>query len=266
MNLSIGDNSDVDINKIYNEDCLDTMCRMPNEFIDLTITSPPYDNLRTYGNERTLEFECVALEIYRVTKTGGVVIWVVGDATIGGSETGTSFKQALFFKEVGFNLHDTMIWDKCNFTSVGDLQIRYAPVFDFMFVLSRGKPKTFHPIKDRPNKSFGEVFHNSLRQRDGTIKDGCGKGVKVITEYGQRHNIWRIHPEKDNNKRLHPAQFPEALANDHIVSWSNVGDLVYDPFSGSGTTAKMALLNNRNYVGSEISKEYCVIAERRIAE
>ena len=253
----------MEINKIYNENCLDTMAKMPDNFIDLTVTSPPYDDLRIY-NGYSFDFESVAKELYRVTKQGGVVVWVVGDATIKGSESGTSFKQALFFKEIGFNLHDTMIWEKSTFSAVGALKTRYAPVFEYMFILTKGKLKTFNPIKDKPNKHFGVAHHGTYRTSDGGTKQVVGKAKgKVVAEYGQRHNVWKINEEKVLNK-VHPAVFPEQLANDHIISWSNENDLIYDPFMGSGTTAKMSILNNRNWIGSEMSSEYCNIIEERI--
>ena len=248
------------VNKIYNENCLETMAKMQDGFIDLTVTSPPYDNLREY-NGYSFDFESIAKELYRVTKAGGVVVWIVGDATIKGSETGTSFKQALYFKEIGFNLHDTMIYqkDNCPFPSSN----RYYANFEYMFILSKGSPKTFNPIIDRLNKSFGRKISGTNRKKDGTTETIKNKGKK-ITEYGVRFNCWLI----SEGKRIggHPAYFPERLANDHIITWSNEGDLVYDCLMGSGTTAKMAILNKRNWIGSEISKEYCEIAEKRINE
>lgn len=252
----------IEINKNYNESNLETMARMPDNFIDLTVTSPPYDNLREYKGY-SFPFEEIANELYRVTKKGGVLVWVVGDATIKGSETGTSFKQALYFMSIGFNLHDTMIWNKGTFTAVGSLNTRYAPVFEYMFVFSKGSVKTFNPIKDRKNKSNGRKKHGTFRQQDGSLKTLSSIG-KEIPEIGQRFNIWEQPSEKSNSKRFHPAQFPEQLASDHIISWSNECDLVYDPFMGSGTTAKMAIKNNRNWIGSEISEEYCSIIEQRV--
>jgi site-specific DNA-methyltransferase (adenine-specific) len=253
----------MEINKCYNENCLDTMERMPNGFIDLTVTSPPYDNLRTY-NGYSFDFEATAKELYRVTKQGGVVVWIVADATIKGSETGTSFRQALHFMDCGFNLHDTMIWSKPSFTAVGALKTRYAQTFEYMFVFSKGKIKTFNALKDRKTTSRSKDKHGMIRQKDGGFRPMSNRG-KQYGEFGIRYNVWDMPPVMSNIERKgHPAQFPEQLANDHIISWSNEGDLVYDPFMGSGTTAKMAIANKRNWVGSEISKEYCEIAEKRI--
>ena len=239
----------MEINKIYNENCLATTAKMPDGFIDLTVTSPPYDNLRTY-NGYSFDFEAVAKELYRLTKVGGVVVWVVGDATINGSETGTSFRQALFFKEIGFKIHDTMIYSKTGMKNPSNG--RYHQIFEYMFILSKGKLKTFNPIKDRKNKYVG------IHGGEKSFRD----------EFGMRFNVWLYANGGNNSSKddvfIHPAIFPEKLANDHIISWSNEGDLVYDPFMGSGTTAKMAMLNKRNYIGSEISKEYCDIAEKRI--
>lgn len=248
------------VNEIYNENCLDTMARMEDNFIDLTVTSPPYDGLRTY-NGYSFDFESVAKELYRVTKQGGVVVWVVGDATIKGSETGTSFRQALYFKECGFNLHDTMIWYKPDAKPL--THNRYEQSFEYMFIFSKGKPNTFNGIKDKVNKWAGTKEHGTFRDVNGTTKRKSGHNKKVVSDFGLRHNTWNLNTVKFN-KHKHPAIFPEQLANDHIISWSNEEDLVYDPFMGSGTTAKMVLLNNRYYIGSEISKEYCEIIEKRL--
>ena len=246
------------VNKIYNENCLDTMAKMPDNFIDLTVTSPPYDGLRDY-NGYSFPFEEIAKELYRVTKDGGIIVWVVGDATINGSESGTSFKQALFFKECGFNLHDTMIWSKGGFTAVGALKTRYAQVFEYMFVFVKGKLKTFNPLKDRLNKKQTGKFLKNKRLADGTMGEVGKYGQR--NKYGQRFNIWEL---SNTDRSEHPAVFPKQLVNDHIVSWSNEGDLVYDPFMGSGTTAKMSLINNRNWIGSEISGEYVELSNKRI--
>lgn len=255
----------MEVNKIYNEDCLNTMAKMPDNLLDLTITSPPYDNLRTY-NGYCFDFENIAKELFRVTKDGGVVVWVVGDATEKGSESLTSFKQALYFKEIGFNVHDTMIYKKNNFSNPSSN--RYHQIFEYMFILSKGKPKTFNPIKDRKNVYGGQVGSwgkNTVRQKDGSMLE---RPKKVIEEYGQRYNIWEIKTSKNGQEDeiayKHPAIFPTQLVIDHILSWSEEGDLVYDPMMGSGTVGKGAILTKRNYVGSEISEEYCNISRQRL--
>lgn len=248
-----------EIDTIYNEDCLATMKRMPDGFVDLVVTSPPYDNLREY-NGFSFDFESIAKELYRVTKDGGVVVWIVNDATINGSETGTSFRQALYFKEIGFNLHDTMIWEKISPFTFDD---RYIANFEYMFVLSKGKPKATNLICDRKNIWGGVPVHGTLRQKGDSLTEINGKGKREVKEYGARLNTWNIPAEK-NNKTGHPAVFPEKLVAGHIITWSNEGDLVYDCFLGSGTTAIVADRYNRHFVGSEISKEYFDIAERRI--
>ena len=246
------------LNKIYNENCLETMARMKDNFIDLTVTSPPYDKLRNY-NSFVFDWKAVINELYRVTKDGGVLVWIVGDATIKGSESGTSFKQALYGIECGFKLHDTMIYqkDNCPFPSSN----RYYANFEYMFIFVKGKLKTFNPIIDRKNKSFGRKITGTNRQKDGTTKPIKNKGNE-IKEFGVRFNNWLISDGK--RQKEHPAVFPEQLSNDHIISWCNENDIVYDPFIGSGTTAKMAILNKRNWIGSEISEEYCKIANERL--
>lgn len=250
-------------------DCYDLLLTLPSSCIDLTVTSPPYDNLREYnGNIQQWGFEkfkLIAKELYRVTKDGGVVVWIVADATIKGSETGSSFRQALWFMDCGFNLHDTMIWAKPSFTAVGTLKMRYASTFEYMFVFSKGTPKTFNPIKDRKNIHAGKKKHGTIRQSNGSTIPVSSKG-KLYEEYGQRFNVWHMSPEKSNKKRFHPAQFPEALAHDHIISWSNPGDLVLDPFAGSGTTGICCINTNRRFLGFEICEEYYAIANARLCD
>ncbi|NLB87180.1 MAG: site-specific DNA-methyltransferase [Bacteroidales bacterium] len=256
----------MELNKIYNEDCLETMARMNDNFVDLTVTSPPYDNLRTY-NDNIDEtwgehvWKPIIKELFRVTKNGGIVVWVVGDATIDGSETGTSFRQALYFMECGFKLHDTMIYAKNN--PIPLTHNRYEQQFEYMFVLSKGKPKTFNPIMIKTD-TFGSK--NNWNYSKGNENKYATRKRKKITKTSltkQRLNIW-FYNVGLNDKTLHTAPFPEKLAYDHILSWSNEKDLIYDPFMGSGTTAKMAHLSKRNWIGSELSKEYCDIAEKRL--
>jgi len=261
---------DLPINQIICGDCLEVMKELPDKCIDLTVTSPPYDNLRDYNNKVTWNFEKfkeVAKELFRITKPGGVVVWVVGDATIKGSETGNSFRQALFFMKCGFNLHDTMIYQK-NAMPFPE-QTRYIQCFEYMFVMSKGKPKSHNMIKE-PTRVANRIKNKKSCQRN---KDGTTTPMKYETGKNERNkwNVWVYEvgynkTTKDKEAFQHPAMFPEALARDHIISWSNKGDLVLDPFMGSGTTAKMALLNGRNYIGIDISEEYCEIARKRIAE
>lgn len=246
-------------NKVYTGDCLEVLKGVESGSVDLTVTSPPYDNLRTYGGY-TFDFEGIAKELYRVTKEGGVVVWVVGDQTINGSETGTSFKQALFFKDIGFNLHDTMIWIKSAIFPHDIKTHRYKQQFEYMFIFSKGKPKTFNPIKDVRNNSYGkQIKAHGGRKKNGELR-GAERKIE-ISEFRIRNNHWILNQETNKN---HPAIFPEKLAVEHIRSWSNEGDLVLDPMCGSGTTCKMALLNNRNYIGIELNPEYVKIAEGRL--
>lgn len=250
-------------NTVIQWDCLEVMKQLPSECIDLTVTSPPYDNLRTY-NGYTFDFEWIAKELYRITKNGGIVVWVVGDATIKGSETGTSFRQALYFKEIGFNLHDTMIWRKPNAPPQTKEGRRYTLAHEYMFVLTKGKIKTFNPIMvDCINAGKKSGSGTNLKP-DGTIRTDrveARKG-KTINSQKQMYSVWDCSV---NTKNIgHPAQFPEQLANDHILSWSNEGDIIFDPFAGSGTTLKMANNNKRNYIGIEISPEYIEIINKRL--
>ena len=234
------------LNQIHIENCLDTMSRMPDNFVDMVLTSPPYDNLRKYEGY-DFPFEKIANELYRITKT--VLVWVVGDATIKGSETGSSFRQALYFKELGFKLHDTMIYEKNSPAYPANRKgNRYTQIFEFMFVFSKGEiPKQL--ISDKPNKWAGH-------------KDFSGKLKNPVPEFSPRNNIWKYTTSFNGYK--HPAPFPEQLAKDHILSWSKPEQIVYDPFMGSGTTAKAAKDLGRKFIGSEISNTYTQIALDRL--
>ena len=252
----------MELNKIYNENCLQTMVEMPDNFVDFIITSPPYDNIRNY-NGYQFQFEKIAIEIKRILKIGGMMIWVVGDKTENGSETGTSFKQALYFKEIGLNLHDTMIYYKNNpMPTTGN---RYHQHFEYMFAISKGKPKTFNPIKketkyrglanmknrgENGNLNYKKVERTNERKIGNVFFYSIGGGIST----------------KDKIAYQHPAIFPEKLVCDQLVTWTNENDLVYDPFMGSGTTAKVAFLNNRKWLGSEISKEYIEVAHKRLQQ
>jgi len=252
-------------NQIICGDNVEVMRQMPDNCIDLTVTSPPYDNLRTY-NGFSFDFEGVAKELYRITKDGGVVVWVVNDATINGSETGTSFKQALYFKEIGFNLHDTMIYQSNKPPLTHN---RYEQEFEYMFIFSKGKPKTFNPIMV-DCKNAGRIYNTNTFRHTGQELQKFHT-AKPVKDKKFKGNVWHYitgsgQSTKDSIAFQHPAIFPEQLANDHIISWSNPGDIVFDPFLGSGTTAKMAYLNGRNFVGIDISDEYCEIARQRLEQ
>lgn len=249
----------------YNMDCREGLQMLDKQSIDLTITSPPYDNLRNYKDSLEWNFDIfksVATGLYEVTKQGGVVVWVVGDATINGSETGTSFKQALYFKEIGFNLHDTMIYMKKNPMPVKSN--RYLPCFEFMFVLSKNKPKTTNLIREKSTAN-GKITYSGTTQEKGKF-GGYGKVRNLERD---KYNVWEYNvgcnqSSCDKIAFKHPAIFPEQLAEDHIISWSNEGDTVLDIFSGSGTTAKKCIETNRNFIGFEKVKAYCDISTERI--
>jgi len=253
--------------ELWQGDCLRLMDLIDDKSIDLTVTSPPYDNLRTYNDSLVWGehiWKPIIKELFRVTKEGGVIVWVVADATIKGSETGTSFKQALWFMECGFNLHDTMVWSKQNCSSVGSLD-RYENTFEYMFVFSKGKPVSVNIIKDKPNSRAGNLQSGSIRQPDGTVRKTTQYGKRAIAEFGRRHNVWTVFPAKSSSERLHPAPFPIQLATDHIISWSNEGDTILDPFAGSGTTGVAAERCGRSSIMIEQDAGYCKIIEERMS-
>lgn len=250
-------------------DCLDVMQQMSGESVDLTVTSPPYDNLRNYNkslNDWTTEkWKAIIAEIFRVTKRGGVVVWVVGDATINGSETGTSFKQALHAIDCGFRLHDTMIYHREGPPLTHN---RYEQKFEFMFVWSRGKPKHFSGLREA-SVSAGTRRTGTMRQDGDHLTSRCAKGFVAPTRL--RGNVWKYSvgnnsSSTDKIAHLHPAIYPEALVRDHILSWSKEGDTVFDPFLGSGTTGKVALALGRKFIGIERDPEYLSLAAQRMRD
>jgi len=263
---------DILLNNIFNEDCILTMSKMPDNYVDLVLTSPPYDNLRSYNGNNKFEFEKIAVELTRIIKNGGVIVWIVGDGVNkGGSETCTSFKQALFFKEYcGLRLHDTMIFEKNTTTYPAKPDgIRYTASFDYMFVFSKGKPKTVNLIADKKNRWSGTTNFGQKTDRNENDELIPVRKFKPIPEYSPRTNIWRYvtgngYSTEDKIAHQHPAIFPEQLAYDHILTWTDEGDVVYDPFAGSGTVLKAAMINNRKFMGSEIVKEYFELVNKRL--
>ncbi len=257
------------INRIVEGNCIDVLEGLDDESVDAFITSPPYDNLRDY-NGYSFPFEEIARKMYQKLAKGGVIVWVVGDAVIKGSETGSSFRQAIFFQELGLNIHDTMIYEK-NGSSFPARRTgsRYSQVFEYMFVFSKGKPKTANLICDKKNKwsgwtSFGK---STNRNKDGALVQS--KSRKPTPNFSPRHNVWKFntgkaYTTKDNFAFAHPAMFPESLAEDHIMTWTEEGDLVVDPFVGAGTTTKMAAINGRQWLGIDMSEEYVKIANKRM--
>ena len=259
----------LEFNNIYNMNCIDGLKQLDSNSIPLVITSPPYDNLRTYKGY-SFPFQDIVKELYRVIEDSGVVVWVVGDGTVDGGETATSFKQALYFIEVGFKLHDTMIYQKHNPTPNTGNGVRYQQSFEYMFVFSKGKPKTVHLLTEprRNECKDRRTSRNIRRQRniDGEFEE---EHLYIIKQVVPKSNIWNYkvglyNTTSDKIAFKHPAIFPEQLAIDHILSWSNENDVVLDIFMGSGTTAKACILTNRKYIGFEISEEYCKIADERI--
>jgi DNA modification methylase len=257
-------------NQIYLEDNLETLSKMSDDYYDMVITSPPYDEIRKY-NGFSFDIDRLAPELYRTTKKGGVVVWVVNDQVIKGSESGTSFRQALKFMDEGFLLHDTMIYEKNSSSYPSSVKSnRYTQIFEYMFVFSKGKPKTSNLICDKPNKWAGHTNWGKNTKRIGENEQLVEVGnIKPVPDFSPRNNIWRYvngggFASKDKIAHKHPAIFPEELVRDHLMTWTKEGDLVYDPFIGSGTVAKMCILLGRDYIGSEISQEYVDICNERI--
>lgn len=254
----------MELNKIYLGDSAKLLEQLEDNSVDLIITSPPYDDLRKYGNVgdgwNVGKFTDIANQLPRVLKDGGVLVWIVNDKTNKGTETGTSFRQALYFMEKGLNLNDTMIWEKTN-PMPQVKQPRYNQVFEYMFVFSKGTPKTFNPLMV-PCKCAGQDYDSTCKNMGG--ENGRTEKHFKINKEKVKSNIWEIAVAQ--NKTIHPAVFPIQLAIDHIKSWSNEGDVVLDPFIGSGTTALAAKQLNRKFIGFELNEEYFNLANQRINE
>lgn len=251
----------IELNRIYQSDCVKLMKYMDENSVDLTVTSPPYDELRNY-NGYHFDFENIAKSLFTITKKGGVVVWVIGDKIKNGNRSLTSFKQALFFQEVGFNVHDVMIYRKKNTPFMRTNA--YTNCYEFMFVFSKGSPKTFNPIKEKTVRQGFEMMPFN--------KGADGINRKVLSELKPektKTNIWEYATglggtTSDRVAFKHPAVFPEKLAEEHILTWTNQNDVVFDPMCGSGTTCKMAFKNNRHYIGCDISKEYVELTKKRL--
>lgn len=255
------------LNSLACGNCVDLMRAIPDATIPLTVTSPPYDSLRTY-NGFSFDFNAIAQELFRITATGGVIAWIVNDQTINGSETGNSFRQALRFKEIGFNLHDTMIYKRSGI--VFPDKTRYYAQFEFIFILSKGRPAVFNPICDHRNKTAGQRDGGCKRSKDGTmVYQWCNKVKRIKPETSCRSNVWEYHTGGRQNGidpliKNHPAAMPLKFASDLIRSWSQPGMLVFDPMAGSGQVAVASLLNDRQYLAFEISEAYCRLAQERV--
>lgn len=260
--------SELELDTIICGDNCEVMRKMPSESIDLVVTSPPYDDLRTYGGH-SWDFYGVAWNLKRLLKPGGVIVWNVNDRTKDNNKSCTGWNQVLHFRSIGLNLYSTMIWDKpwCQY---GDTQSRYAETWEYCFIVSKGKPKSITILKDRRNVTAGSVSKTRVDRR---VNEATGVAARstphVVNEFGPRKAIWEISQGSETvtvDGKSHPAPFPEALARDHILSWSNEGDIVLDPFSGSGTTAKMAKHNGRRFIGIEVNPEYVEISRKRLEQ
>lgn len=243
-------------------DAVQSSRTLPNEALALTLTSPPYDHMRDYGGYARIaigQVNALARELFRATKDGGVVVWIVSDQTLNGGETGTSFRHAQAFMKAGFKLADTMIYQKANPGGARGSPALYTQAFEYMFVLCKGCLPQRDLLKDRPNARPG-VY----RGGGGRRSDDAAKATRTIVtlEFGKRSNIWTY--SRDSETFGHPAPFPLALAEDHVRSWSDAGDWVYDPFLGSGTTMVAALRHGRNAIGSDINPAYVEISRSRL--
>lgn len=244
-------------------DAVEQLRTLEDASIPLVVTSPPYDDLRRYGGYQ-LDFNDLAKQLYRVLVPGGVLCWNVGDSVVDGSETLTSFRQALYFVDtVGFRMHDTMIYEKVNFGQPS--HNRYHQLFEYVFILSKGKPRTFNPIKDKANAwaGTGTFGKNTMRESNGEMGE---RTRNIIADFGMRGNVWRgkTRGQEELCESLpHPAMMPKWLARDLILSWSNPGDMVCDPMAGSGTVGVAAIENGRSAILIDCNPEYCELMRQQ---
>lgn len=252
----------IQLNKIYNETNIETLKRMEDNTIDLTLTSPPFGHQRSYEGF-SWDPDVLASLLYEKTAEGGVCVWVIGNPTVKGSETGEAFEQALIFQDAGWRINDTIIFAKNN-PLPGDCGPRYRQTFDFMFIFSKGRPKTFNPIME-PTKNAGKTYKSLRVTEDG--RGATEEGLRITKTERKKGNIFYYNvgsaSSKDKIAFEHPAIFPEKLAEDMISSWTNEGDLVFDPFSGASTSGIASYQLKRNFILSEISPKYCELSQRR---
>lgn len=247
------------INKVIHGDNSAAVALLTRGSVDLIVTSPPYDDLRTYEGH-SWNFYGLAHALFQALAEGGVMAWVVSDQTIEGSESLSSMKQALHFKEIGFRIHDTMIWEKPN--PMPQNHARYEQAWEYIFVCSKGKPKTWNPVMV-PAKNAGKISTGSFLRADGSRLEKSGNGKPIKSEKVHK-NIWPI--TNPGNGTKHPAVFPDALAEMIISTWSNEGDLVLDPFAGSGTSLLTAQRMSRKFIGVELNESYVAICNQRLAD
>lgn len=252
------------INQIIHGDAAAALPHLDTDSVDMILTSPPYDELRNYKGYR-FPFEPIAKQLVRVLRPGGLLVWVVGDATVGGSETGTSFRQALHFKELDLNLHDTMIFRKRN-PLPQIYRKRYTNEFEYMFVFSKSLVRTHNPIMIdclHAGLELGTTTYKNYSKNEQTRK----KFANPVKNKKLKGNIWEYvvgKNKEDQEAKGHPAPFPCELARDHILSWTNENDIVLDPMCGSGTTCKVAHQLGRRFIGIEIASDYVNLARRRV--
>ena len=253
---------------VYHGDCAKVLPSLGVK-ADLILTSPPYDDLRTYGGG-VFDFGSIADACVGALVDGGVIVWVVGDGIEGYSETGSSFRHALGFMRRGLKLHQTMLYQTTR--EAPTAPNRYARVHEYMFVFSNGRPRVANIIRDKPNTTSGTVHRRKMigRYADNSKPHRNYKRNRIVSpEFGPRTNIWKYHTSPFSNANRfdeHPAVFPDALARDHIRTWTNPGDLVIDPMAGSGTTLRAAKDLGRSSIGIEIHENYIDIIERRMAQ
>lgn len=258
------------INTILHGDSAEVMQSFPDKCIPLTVTSPPYAKMRLYGgHDYTWEtFKSVATQLVRITMEGGVICWVVRNQIVKERENLQAEKEKLFFADdLGLWPHQTIIGAPKGVPLPQSR--RYASNFDYVYVFSKGHPRIVNIIRDRRNSRFGDLKSNRLiRESNGSERLACG-GEYAIAKWGFRSNLWSYstggnHTATDRISAKHPARMGEPLAEDLIISFSKPGDLVFDPFAGAGTSLKMALLNQRQWLGVEIFDEYVELIEKRM--
>lgn len=247
--------------EIYHGDCREILPSLPK--VDLVVTSPPYGSVRDYVRYEGVDTLAVLAELACMLIEGGVIVWNTADQVTEGSETGQSFREALHVMSQGLRLHDTMIYcrEGVNFPDAN----RYHPAFEYMFVFSKGAPRCFNGIRDRKNKWGGTTVHGTQRERDGRMTVPSQNG-SLIPDIGLRLNWWILKPASTEPTLDHPARMPISMAQAHVQSWCNAGDLVLDPFMGSGTTLRAAKDLGRKAIGIEICEAYCEIAANRLRQ
>lgn len=253
------------VDKVHCMECVEGMEMLPDDCVDLVVTSPPYDAVRKY-NGFAFDLHQTGAQIHRVLKDGGIAAMVIQDQTKDFGKSLTSFRTIIdWCDSFGFKLFECVIYRK-NGSEGAWWKHRFRVDHEYIPLFLKGdRPAYFdkQPLRV-PSKHGGKVMSGSGNRRT----DGATNGTvrREINATKCRGTIWNYLMAGDKNplKRKHPAVFPDAIPSDLIQCFCPPGGIVLDPFIGSGSTAVQALKHERHFIGFDISQEYCDLCNQRL--